>query len=166
MNKNFITVNEHIKFRKNGTASFEGEAFKKPESNTPGRWKEFEYFSMFIPQGMQWPTEGLYPTSVSHGKLKEFPNDIKVFVYDKGEEASRSSHPSPNKGKPLYDVTHLGQGGRMLKARKSGNIKLELPLLKNGQLADLGDLIRDLISAYYNTEWVLEAETLFPELAA
>lgn len=54
----------------------------------------------------------------------------------------------------------------MLKARKSGNIKLELPLLKNGQLADLGDLIRDLISAYYNTEWVLEAETLFPELAA
>jgi hypothetical protein len=91
--------------------------------------------------------------------------DYWIFIPDK-ERQPQVSHPSPAKGKPVYKVSPLSHGGMMREARVSGNIKLELPLLKDGKLADLGDLVQDLMTAYYNIEWELEAKTLFSDNAA
>ena len=74
------------------------------------------------------------------------------------EEQAQASHPSPNKGKPLYWVSNLKYGGKMRKARVSGDTKLELTLLKNGHLADLGELVQDLMTAYYNITFEQEME--------
>lgn len=150
---------EHIKLRKNGTASFEGGAFMKPESNIEGRWQEFDYFTMFKPKGMQWVSEGLHPTDVIPCKMKYYANGVKVIIPDYSEEEqAQASHPSPNKGKPVYNVSNLPHGGRMREARVSGDTKLELTLLKNGQLADLGELVQDLMTAYYNITFEQEME--------
>lgn len=79
---------------------------------------------------------------------------------------TQSSRPSPNKDKPLYEVSHLEHGGRTRKARVSGDIKLELTLRKNGQLADLGGLVKDLTIAYFGMEYEAEMEALFPDTDA
>ena len=161
MHKTFVTVNEHIRFRKNGTASFEGGAFMKPESNIEGRWKDFANFTMFKPKGMQWVSEGLYPTDIIPCSMKCYANGVRVIIpdYDDEEEHSQAPHPSPNKGKPLYSrVSNLKYGGKMRQARVSGDTKLELTLLKNGQLADLGKLVQDLMTAYENLAFELEME--------
>lgn len=152
--------NEHIKLRKNGTASFEGGEFKKPESNIEGRWQEFDYFTMFKPRGMQWVSEGLYPTDVIPCKMKYYANGVRVIIHDYSEEEqTQASHPSPNKGKPLYSrVSNLKYGGKMREARVSGDRKLELTLMKNGQLADLGELVQDLMTAYENITFEQEME--------
>ena len=152
--------NEHIKLRKNGTASFEGGEFKKPESNIEGRWQEFDYFTMFKPRGMQWVSEGLHPTDVIPCRMKCYANGVRVIIPDySNEEQAQASHPSPNKGKPLYNrVLNLPHVGRMREARVSGDTKLELTLLKNGQLADLGKLVQDLMTAYENLAFELEME--------
>lgn len=152
--------NEHIKLRKNGTASFEGGEFKKPESNIEGRWQEFDYFTMFKPRGMQWVSEGLYPTDVIPCKIKYYANGVRVIIRDcSEEEQTQASHPSPNKGKPLYSrVSNLKYGGKVREARVSGDRKLELTLMKNGQLADLGELVQDLMTAYDNIAFELEME--------
>lgn len=151
--------NEHIKLRKNGTASFEGGAFMKPESNTPGQLKEFKGFIIFKPKGMQWSSGGLHPTDVIPCKMKYYANGVRVIIPDYSEEEqTQASHPSPNKGKPLYWVSNLKYGGKVREARVSGDTKLELTLLKNGQLADLGELVQDLMTAYYNITFELEME--------
>ena len=152
--------NEHIKLRKNGTASFEGGEFKKPESNIEGRWQEFDYFTMFKPRGMQWVSEGLHPTDVIPCKMKYYANGVRVIIHDYSEEEqTQASHPSPNKGKPLYSrVSNLKYGGKMREARVSGDRKLELTLMKNGQLADLGELVQDLMTAYENITFEQEME--------
>lgn len=151
---------EHIKLRKNGTASFEGGAFMKPESNIEGRWQEFDYFTMFKPKGMQWVSEGLHPTDVIPCKMKYYANGVRVIIpdYDDEEEQAQASHPSPNKGKPLYWVSNLKYGGKVREARVSGDTKLELTLMKNGQLADLGELVQDLMTAYENITFEQEME--------
>ena len=57
------------------------------------------------------------------------PN-VWLFIPDcSEEEQAQASHPSPNKGKPLYWVSNLKYGGRMREARVSGDTKLELSLL-------------------------------------
>lgn len=151
--------NEHIKLRKNGTASFEGGAFMKPESNIEGRWQEFDYFTMFKPRGMQWVSEGLHPTDVIPCKMKYYANGVRVIIPDNEQQQAQASHPSPNKGKPLYSrVSNLKYGGKVREARVSGDRKLELTLMKNGQLADLGELVQDLITAYENITFELEME--------
>ena len=151
---------EHIKLRKNGTASFEGGAFMKPESNIEGRWQDFANFTLFKPKGMQWVSEGLYPTDVIHCKMKYYANGVRVIIPDYSEEEqAQASHPSPNKGKPLYSrVSNLKYGGKVREARVSGDRKLELTLMKNGQLADLGELVQDLMTAYENITFELEME--------
>lgn len=151
---------EHIKVRKNGTASFEGGAFMKPESNIEGRWKDFANFTMFKPKGMLWVSEGLYPTDIIPCRMKCYANGVRVIIPDCSEEEQiQASHPSPNKGKPLYSrVSNLKYGGKMRQARVSGDTKLELTLLKNGQLADLGKLVQDLMTAYENLAFELEME--------
>ena len=151
--------NEHIKLRKNGTASFEGGAFMKPESNIEGRWQNFANFTLFKPKGMQWVSEGLYPTDIIPCRMKCYANGVRVIIPDYSEEEqTQASHPSPNKGKPVYRVLNLPHGGRMRKARVSGDTKLELTLLKNGKLADLGELVQDLMTAYYNITFEQEME--------
>lgn len=151
--------NEHIKLRKNGTASFEGGEFKKPESNIEGRWQNFANFTLFKPKGMQWVSEGLYPTDIIPCRMKCYANGVRVFIPDYSEEEqTQAAHPSPNKGKPVYNVSKLPHGGRMREARVSGDTKLELTLLKNGKLADLGKLVQDLMTAYENLAFELEME--------
>lgn len=152
--------NEHIKLRKNGTASFEGGEFKKPESNIEGRWQNFANFTLFKPKGMQWVSEGLYPTDIIPCRMKCYANGVRVFIPDYSEEEqTQASHPSPNKGKPLYSrVSNLKYGGKVREARVSGDRKLELTLMKNGQLADLGELVQDLMTAYENITFEQEME--------
>lgn len=151
---------EHIKVRKNGTASFEGGEFKKPESNIEGRWQNFANFTLFKPKGMQWVSEGLYPTDVIPCKMKCYANCVRVIIPDYSEqEQAQASHPSPNKGKPLYSrVSNLKYGGKVREARVSGDRKLELTLMKNGHLADLGELVQDLMTAYENITFEQEME--------
>ena len=115
----------------------------------------------------------LIPRELASGHRDRIPGvlehsnapDYWIFIPDKDRQA-QISHPSPAKGKPVYNVSTLSHGGMMREARVSGNIKLELPLLKDGKLADLGDLVQDLMTAYYNIEWELEAKTLFSDNAA
>ena len=151
---------EHIKVRKNGTASFEGGAFMKPESNIEGRWQNFANFTLFKPKGMQWVSEGLYPTDIIPCRMKCYANGVRVIIPDYSEEEqTQASHPSPNKGKPLYSrVSNLKYGGKVREARVSGDRKLELTLMKNGHLADLGELVQDLMTAYDNIAFELEME--------
>lgn len=151
---------EHIKVRKNGTASFEGGAFMKPESNIEGRWQNFPNFTLFKPKGMQWVSEGLYPTDIIPCRMKCYADGVRVIIHDYGQQHAQASHPSPNKGKPVYKVSNLPHGGRMRKARVSGDTKLELSLLKDGKLADLGELVQDLMTAYYNITFEQEMEEM------
>lgn len=151
---------EHIKVRKNGTASFEGGAFMKPESNIEGRWQNFAKFTLFKPKGMQWVSEGLYPTDIIPCRMKCYANGVRVIIPDDEQQQAQAAHPSPNKGKPVYNVSNLPHGGRMRKARVSGDTKLELSLLKDGKLADLGKLVQDLMTAYENIAFELEMEEM------
>lgn len=97
---------------------------------------------------------------IIYGRMERYLDpDVWRFIPDYSEEEqAQASHPSPNKGKPLYWVSNLKYGGRMRKARVSGDTKLELTLLKNGQLADLGELVQDLMTAYYNITFEQEME--------
>ena len=81
------------------------------------------------------------------------------FIPDNEQQQAQASHPSPNKGKPLYSrVSNLKYGGKVREARVSGDRKLELTLMKNGQLADLGELVQDLMTAYENITFEQEME--------
>ena len=98
--------------------------------------------------------------NIIYGRMERCldPN-VWLFIPDcSEEEQAQASHPSPNKGKPLYWVSNLKYGGKMRKARVSGDTKLELTLLKNGHLADLGELVQDLMTAYYNITFEQEME--------
>ena len=98
--------------------------------------------------------------NIIYGRMERCldPN-VWLFIPDcSEEEQAQASHPSPNKGKPLYWVSNLKYGGKMRKARVSGDTKLELTLLKNGHLADLGELVQDLMTAYENLAFELEME--------
>ena len=99
--------------------------------------------------------------SIIYGRMERCldPN-VWLFIPDYSEEEhSQASHPSPNKGKPLYSrVSNLKYGGKGREARVSGDRKLELTLMKNGQLADLGELVQDLMTAYENITFEQEME--------
>lgn len=99
--------------------------------------------------------------SIIYGRMERCldPN-VWLFIPDYSEEEqAQASHPSPNKGKPLYSrVSNLKYGGKVREARVSGDRKLELTLMKNGQLADLGELVQDLMTAYENITFELEME--------
>ena len=99
--------------------------------------------------------------SIIYGRMERCldPN-VWLFIPDcSEEEQAQASHSSPNKGKPLYSrVSNLKYGGKVREARVSGDRKLELTLMKNGQLADLGELVQDLMTAYENLTFELEME--------
>lgn len=99
--------------------------------------------------------------SIIYGRMERCldPN-VWLFIPDCSEEKqTQASHPSPNKGKPLYSrVSNLKYGGKVREARVSGDRKLELTLMKNGQLADLGELVQDLMTAYENITFEQEME--------
>lgn len=99
--------------------------------------------------------------SIIYGRMERCldPN-VWLFIPDYSEEEqAQASHPSPNKGKPLYSrVSNLKYGGKVREARVSGDRKLELTLMKNGQLADLGELVQDLMTAYENITFEQEME--------
>lgn len=99
--------------------------------------------------------------SIIYGRMERCldPN-VWLFIPNySDEEQTQASHPSPNKGKPLYSrVSNLKYGGKVREARVSGDRKLELTLMKNGQLADLGKLVQDLMTAYENLAFELEME--------
>jgi hypothetical protein len=99
--------------------------------------------------------------SIIYGRMERCldPN-VWLFIPDcSEEEQTQASHPSPNKGKPLYSrVSNLKYGGKVREARVSGDRKLELTLMKNGQLADLGELVQDLMTAYENITFEQEME--------
>ena len=99
--------------------------------------------------------------SIIYGRMERCldPN-VWLFIPDcSEEEQAQASHPSPNKGKPLYSrVSNLKYGGKVREARVSGDRKLELTLMKNGQLADLGELVQDLMTAYENITFEQEME--------
>ena len=99
--------------------------------------------------------------NIIYGRMERCldPN-VWLFIPDcSEEEQTLASHPSPNKGKPLYSrVSNLKYGGKVREARVSGDKKLELTLMKNGQLADLGELVQDLMTAYDNIAFELEME--------
>ena len=99
--------------------------------------------------------------SIIYGRMERCldPN-VWLFIPDcSEEEQAQASHPSPNKGKPLYSrVSNLKYGGKVREARVSGDTKLELTLMKNGQLAELGELVQDLMTAYYNITFEQEME--------
>ena len=99
--------------------------------------------------------------SIIYGRMERCldPN-VWLFIPDYSEqEQAQASHPSPNKGKPLYSrVSNLKYGGKVREARVSGDRKLELTLMKNGQLADLGELVQDLMTAYENITFEQEME--------
>ena len=94
--------------------------------------------------------------NIIYGRMERCldPN-VWLFIPDKEEQAQAS----PNKGKPLYSrVSNLKYGGKVREARVSGDRKLELTLMKNGQLADLGELVQDLMTAYENITFEQEME--------
>ena len=99
--------------------------------------------------------------SIIYGRMERCldPN-VWLFIPDcSEEEQAQASHSSPNKGKPLYSrVSNLKYGGKVREARVSGDRKLELTLMKNGQLADLGELVQDLMTAYENITFEQEME--------
>ena len=98
--------------------------------------------------------------SIIYGRMERCldPN-VWLFIPDNEQQQAQASHPSPNKGKPLYSrVSSLKYGGKVREARISGDRKLELTLMKNGQLADLGELVQDLMTAYDNIAFELEME--------
>ena len=99
--------------------------------------------------------------SIIYGRMERCldPN-VWLFIPDCNEQQqAQASHPSPNKGKPLYSrVSNLKYGGKVREARVSGDRKLELTLMKNGQLADLGELVQDLMTAYENITFEQEME--------
>lgn len=98
--------------------------------------------------------------SIIYGRMERCldPN-VWLFIPDSEQEQAQASHPSPNKGKPLYSrVSNLKYGGKVREARVSGDRKLELTLMKNGQLADLGELVQDLMTAYENITFEQEME--------
>lgn len=98
--------------------------------------------------------------AVGHMRFEDW-----TMTFTPGTQPSKPSHPS--KGKPLYaEVSHLENGATLRKARVSGDIKLELTLRKNGQLADLGGLVKDLTIAYFGMEYEAEMEALFPDTDA
>ena len=98
--------------------------------------------------------------NIIYGRMERCldPN-VWLFIPDNEQQQTQASHPSPNKGKPLYSrVSNLKYGGKVREARVSGDTKLELTLMKNGQLADLGELVQDLMTAYYNITFEQEME--------
>ena len=98
--------------------------------------------------------------NIIYGRMERCldPN-VWRFIPDNEQQQAQASHPSPNKGKPLYSrVSNLKYGGKVREARVSGDRKLELTLMKNGQLADLGELVQDLMTAYENITFELEME--------
>lgn len=98
--------------------------------------------------------------NIIYGRMERCldPN-VWRFIPDNEQQQAQASHPSPNKGKPLYcRVSNLKYGGKVREARVSGDRKLELTLMKNGQLADLGELVQDLMTAYENITFELEME--------
>lgn len=160
MNQIISNESEHIKLRINGTASMDGAPFELPISSDKVELRQYEDFYALLPEHFPWKKDGEHPVSIVYGKWKEYPSGVRIFIVDKKKAVSSA------KGKPVYKVSPLSHGGMMREARVSGNIKLELPLLKDGKLADLGDLVQDLMTAYYNIEWELEAKTLFSDNAA
>lgn len=98
--------------------------------------------------------------NIIYGRMERCldPN-VWLFIPDNEQQQAQASHPSPNKGKPLYSrVSNLKYGGKVREARVSGDRKLELTLMKNGQLADLGELVQDLMTAYENITFEQEME--------
>lgn len=98
--------------------------------------------------------------NIIYGRMERCldPN-VWHFIPDNEQQQAQASHPSPNKGKPLYSrVSNLKYGGKVREARVSGDRKLELTLMKNGQLADLGELVQDLMTAYENITFEQEME--------
>ena len=114
----------------------------------------FEKLELLMPKEMVSDFWSIY------GRMERCldPN-VWLFISDCSEEEQAQAHPSPNKGKPLYSrVSNLKYGGKVREARVSGDRKLELTLMKNGQLADLGELVQDLMTAYENLTFELEME--------
>lgn len=115
----------------------------------------FEELKLLMPKEMVSDFRSIY------GRMEHCldPN-VWLFIPDySNEEQAQASHPSPNKGKPLYSrVSNLKYGGKVREARVSGDRKLELTLMKNGQLADLGELVQDLMTAYENITFEQEME--------
>ena len=114
----------------------------------------FEKLELLMPKEMVSDFRSIY------GRMERClaPN-VWLFIPDNEQQQAQASHPSPNKGKPLYSrVSNLKYGGKVRKARVSGDRKLELTLMKNGQLADLGELVQDLMTAYENITFEQEME--------
>ena len=114
----------------------------------------FEKLELLMPKEMVSDFRSIY------GRMERCldPN-VWLFIPDNEQQQTQASHPSPNKGKPLYSrVSNLKYGGKVREARVSGDRKLELTLMKNGQLADLGELVQDLMTAYENITFEQEME--------
>lgn len=157
MKKNYNGT-QCITFCNDGTAAHGNGPFKKPQSDILVRMRDFGNFVHFEEEPEDWSPCHCYPTKEVSGRLISYFFNEWLFIPDNGQQQAQASHPSPNKGKPVYNVSKLPHGGRMRKARVSGDTKLELTLLKNGQLADLGELVQDLMTAYYNITFEQEME--------
>lgn len=157
MKKNYNGT-QCITFCNDGTAAHGNGPFKKPQSDILVRMRNFGNFVHLEAEPEDWSPCHCYPTKEVSGKLISYFFNEWLFVPDDEQLHAQASHPSPNKGKPVYNVSNLPHGGRMRKARVSGDTKLELSLLKDGQLADLGELVQDLMTAYENLSFELEME--------
>ena len=150
-----------ITFCNDGTAAHGNGPFKKPQSDILVRMRDYDNFVHLEAEPEDWSPCHCYPTKEVPGRLISYFFNEWLFIPDYSEEEqTQASHPSPNKGKPVYRVLNLPHGGRMRKARVSGDTKLELTLLKNGKLADLGELVQDLMTAYENLAFELEMEEM------
>ena len=157
MKKNYNGT-QCITFCNDGTAAHGNGPFKKPQSDILVRMRDFGNFVHFEEEPEDWSPCHCYPTKEVPGRLISYFFNEWLFVPDDGQQQAQAAHPSPNKGKPVYNVSKLPHGGRMREARVSGDTKLELTLLKNGHLADLGELVQDLMTAYDNIAFELEME--------
>lgn len=159
MKKNYNGT-QCITFCNDGTAAHGNGPFKKPQSDILVRMRDFGNFVHFEEEPEDWSPCHCYPTKEVSGRLISYFFNEWLFIPYNGQQQAQASHPSPNKGKPVYKVSNLPHGGRMRKARVSGDTKLELSLLKDGQLADLGELVQDLMTAYYNITFEQEMEEM------
>lgn len=159
MKKNYNGT-QCITFCNDGTAAHGNGPFKKPQSDILVRMRDFGNFVHLEAEPEDWSPCHCYPTKEVPGRLISYFFNEWLFIPDNGQQQAQTSHPSPNKGKPVYKVSNLPHGGRMRKARVSGDTKLELSLLKDGQLADLGELVQDLMTAYYNITFEQEMEEM------
>lgn len=102
MKKNYNGT-QCITFCNDGTAAHGNGPFKKPQSDILVRMRDYDNFVHLEAEPEDWSPCHCYPTKEVPGRLISYFFNEWLFIPDYSEEEqTQASHPSPNKGKPVY----------------------------------------------------------------